>query len=120
MTNTIVIADVRARGAEFAAVSDAVIQSYIDDVTLVINFSYLGERAVPAGAFLTCHYLKMDGLGTTGAGVAPGASSIKVGQQSITFTAPTNKISFTHVSLMKTIYGQRYLDLISISGINIL
>jgi hypothetical protein len=120
MATIITIADVRARGAEFAAVLDATIQLYINDVEILINFEYLGERAVPAGAFLVCHYLKMDGLGTTGIGVMPGASSIKVGQQSITFTAPTTKMSFMYNSLMKTGYGQRYLDLTSMSGMMVL
>lgn len=49
---------------QFAAVDDAIVQSYIDMAAIWVDKSWVESSYIPAWAALTCHLMTLAGLGT--------------------------------------------------------
>lgn len=103
------IADFKARFPRFAAVSDAVVQSALDEAALAVDDTWASQADFTLGRLLyAAHVLTLDGQGTSTEAQLAGFNSIKMGSLSLTL----EKRSGDSSALEATSYGRRFLALL--------
>lgn len=111
------VASFQARFPEFASVSNARVQLFIDAATPYFDVARWGETLDEGMAYRVAHELKMSDATAAGkvAGVSGLAASKSVGGVSVSYAAASG-LKHTDVYWMGTSYGQRYLQLRRIAG----
>lgn len=113
------IADVRRVAPEFAAISDAVITTWIVEADRRVNGPLFGARVVDAGAELTAHLMAMAGIAPYLAGAQHTGQVIgqTVGQVSVQFASQAARgVLKSMPSLALSRHGIMYAELIAIGG----
>lgn len=102
-------ADIRTRFPEFAALSDSLIQQYLDDAYLEVNQARADIYYDLMIYYLVAHYLALSLSATSGQNRGTGTvGSMSVGDTSISFSSitPDGNIDFYY---QQTQYGIRFL-----------
>ena len=115
--------ELKQRYPEFAAVSDPVIQVYLDQASEEINEEAWGSRAKTAEILLACHKAYVAGVltasTTTGGGAAIGpVASVSVGDVSVTYAATATLAvqQGLDASLSGNKYGTEYNRLVKLAA----
>jgi hypothetical protein len=115
--------DFKARYTEFATLSDARIQIFLDDAVLELDVVRWGDLYDRGLAALAAHFLAISErtslAGTTGGGGAIGPLASKsVGDVSLSYGWTGNSASGSRDQnyYLSTVYGQDYLRLVAIVG----
>lgn len=108
----------RLLAAEFAAVDDTTVGTWLTVAGNIINVAYLdAERANMATALYAAHMLAMSNMTATGGAFASGnVTSEKEGDLSRSYGAMQHSDTW----LGQSAYGQQYLDLTAAGGIGIM
>lgn len=109
---------IRLVGKEFEAVSDEVINQWIEFVTPMVSKKQFGKLYQQAIAYLVCHKLKMLGFGNNPLGeefnisnMGFGVSSVSEGGSSISFGASQSSNLASDAELGLTAYGLQFLSI---------
>lgn len=109
---------IRLVGKEFEAVSDEVINQWIEFVTPMVSKKQFGKLYQQAIAYLVCHKLKMLGFGNNPLGeefnisnMGFGVSSVSEGGSSISFGASQSSNLAPDAELGLTAYGLQFLSI---------
>ena len=106
----------RARFPEFANTSDTTIDIYIQDAEIMVIESRWGQLFKMGVAYLSAHYLSLALKSANGkSGAVNQVASKSVEGVSVSYT--TSQGTITEDYYQSTIYGQRYLNLLSQVGI---
>lgn len=106
---------VRLVGTEFISVSDGDIDKWVELTTPLVSESKFGALYDQAVALLSCHRMKMAGLGDNDVAGSVG-DSIRVGSygegsRSIGFTVSQSTNLLSDAELALTVYGIQFLTL---------
>ena len=99
-------------GPEFSVVSDADLQKWLELSAPLVSKAKFGKLYDQALAYLTCHRMKMAGLGVNEDGTV--GETLRVtnyseGNRSIGFAAPQGTL--TDAELALTAYGMQFLSI---------
>lgn len=106
----------KTRFPEFSNTSDATIDIYIQDAEIMVTEQKWGQLFNMGVTYLSAHYLSLSLKSSNGqSGAVNQVSSKSVEGVSVSYATPQGTISESYYQ--STIYGQRYLNLLSQVGI---
>lgn len=109
-----VIEIIRLLGTEFGNVRDATIQSWIELTQPFLSKKIFGEMYDQALALLTCHRMKMAGMGDSSYGTVGDTlrvGSYSEGETSLGFTTNQGTNLLPNGELALTAYGLQFLNI---------
>jgi hypothetical protein len=105
---------VRTLSPEFKTMGPNIVEQYITMFYPLIGRKVFGSLYHLAMAYLTCHKMKMNGLGDNKYGTVDEAhrfSSISVGNESVSFNNAAAASTAIDSEYLSTSYGRQFLDI---------